>query len=50
MVVDYTLNPNDIASARLLAIGIRPGVKLGLFAGAVARQHEAADLDSEQRY
>jgi YcxB-like protein len=36
MVVDYTLNPNDIASARLLAIGIRPRVELSLFAAALA--------------
>jgi hypothetical protein len=32
MVVEYTLDAEDIASARLLAIGIRPRVELGLFA------------------
>lgn len=32
MFVEYTLEPEDIASARLLAIGIRPRVELGLFA------------------
>jgi hypothetical protein len=36
MLVDYTLNPDDIASARLLAIGIRPRMELCLFAVAVA--------------
>jgi hypothetical protein len=36
MFVEYTLNPDDITAARLLAIGIRPRVELGLFAVAVA--------------
>ncbi len=36
MVVDYTLTPEDITSARLLAIGIRPRLELAVFAAAVA--------------
>jgi hypothetical protein len=36
MTVDYTLNPEDITSARLLAIGIRPRLEFGLFAVVVA--------------
>jgi hypothetical protein len=36
--VEYTLDPEDIASARLLAIGIRPKVEFALFAVAVAGQ------------
>jgi len=36
MAVEYTLDPQDIASARLLAIGIRPKLEFGLFAAAVA--------------
>lgn len=36
MAVEYTLDPEDIASARLLAIGIRPKLELALFAVAVA--------------
>ncbi len=35
MVIEYTLDPEDIAAARLLAIGIRPRVELGLFAAAI---------------
>jgi hypothetical protein len=36
MAVEYTLNADDIASARLLAIGIRPRLEFGLFAASVA--------------
>ncbi len=36
MAVEYTLNADDITSARLLAIGIRPKLELGLFAVVVA--------------
>jgi hypothetical protein len=36
MSVDYTLDAEDVAAARLLAIGIRPGVEFALFAGAMA--------------
>jgi hypothetical protein len=36
MAVEYTLNAEDITSARLLAIGIRPKLELGLFAASVA--------------
>jgi YcxB-like protein len=36
MVVEYTLNPEDVASARLLALGIRPQVEFALFAAAIA--------------
>jgi YcxB-like protein len=36
MAVEYTLNADDISSARLLAVGIRPKIELGLFAAAVA--------------
>lgn len=36
MPVLYTLDPEDIAAARLLAIGIRPRLELTLFALAVA--------------
>ena len=36
MAVEYTLDPEDIASARLLAIGIRPKLEFALFAAAVA--------------
>lgn len=35
-VVEYTLDPEDVASARLLAIGIRPRLEFALFAVAVA--------------
>ena len=35
-VVDYTLDPDDIVSARLLAIGIRPKLELSFFTAAVA--------------
>lgn len=35
-VVEYTLDPEDVASARLLAIGIRPRLELGLFAGVIS--------------
>jgi hypothetical protein len=36
MAVEYTLNVDDITSARLLAIGIRPKLEFGLFAASVA--------------
>jgi hypothetical protein len=36
MVVEYTLNPEDIAAARLLAIGIRPRLEFGLFVAVIA--------------
>jgi hypothetical protein len=36
MAVEYTLDPEDIASARLLAIGIRPRLEFALFAATVA--------------
>ncbi len=36
MSVEYTLDPEDIASARLLAIGIRPKLEFALFAMALA--------------
>jgi hypothetical protein len=36
MGVEYTLDPADIASARLLAIGIRPKLELALFAAVLA--------------
>jgi hypothetical protein len=35
-VVEYTLDPEDVTSARLLAIGIRPRLEFALFAAAVA--------------
>lgn len=35
MVVDYTLNPDDITAARLLAVGIRPQLELAVFAIAI---------------
>src|ERR1700730_1257757 len=35
-VVEYTLNAEDVTSARLLAIGIRPRLEFTLFAAAVA--------------
>ncbi len=35
MVLDYTLTPEDVTSARLLAIGIRPGFEMSCFAVAV---------------
>jgi hypothetical protein len=38
MAVEYTLNADDITSARLLAVGIRPKLEFGLFAAAVAAQ------------
>ena len=38
MAVDYTLDPEDIASARLLAIGIRPRIELLLFAVVVGAE------------
>jgi hypothetical protein len=34
--VEFTLDPADVASARLLAIGIRPRRELSLFAAAIA--------------
>jgi YcxB-like protein len=36
MAVEYTLNADDITSARLLAIGIRPRLEFALFASSVA--------------
>ena len=36
MVVEYTLQPEDVAAARLLAIGIRPRLEFGLFVAALA--------------
>jgi hypothetical protein len=36
VAVEYTLDPEDVASARLLAIGIRPRLEFTLFAIAVA--------------
>jgi hypothetical protein len=33
--VEFTLDPADVASARLLAIGIRPRLELSLFSAAV---------------
>jgi hypothetical protein len=36
MIVEYTLDPEDIASARLLAIGIRPRLELALFAAVIS--------------
>jgi hypothetical protein len=36
MAVEYHLNVDDITSARLLGIGIRPKLEFGVFAAAVA--------------
>jgi hypothetical protein len=36
MVIEYTLDPEDITSARLLAIGIRPRFELALFAAVMS--------------
>jgi hypothetical protein len=36
MVIEYTLDPEDITSARLLAIGIRPRLELAAFVAAMA--------------
>ncbi|HMK87490.1 MAG TPA: YcxB family protein [Steroidobacteraceae bacterium] len=36
MPVEYTLEAEDVASARLLAIGIRPPLEFSLFAAALA--------------
>ncbi len=36
MSVEYTLDPQDVASARLLAIGIRPRLEFALFAFVIA--------------
>jgi hypothetical protein len=36
MVIEYTLDPQDIASARLLAIGIRPRLELALFVAVIS--------------
>ena len=33
--IEYTLEAEDIASARLLALGVRPRVEFGLFAAAL---------------
>jgi hypothetical protein len=35
-VVEYTLDPEDVTSARLLAIGIRPRLEFALFTFAIA--------------
>lgn len=35
MVIEYTLEPEDVACARLLAIGIRPRVEVALFAAVI---------------
>src|SRR3977135_1325645 len=35
-VIEYTLNAEDVSSARLLAIGIRPRIEFTLFTAAVA--------------
>ena len=35
-MVEYTLNPDDIAAARLLDLGIRPRLEFGLFAAAIS--------------
>lgn len=36
MAVEYSLDPADIASARLLAIGVRPRLEFALFAACLA--------------
>jgi hypothetical protein len=36
MAIEYTLDQEDVTSARLLAIGIRPRLEFALFAAAVA--------------
>jgi hypothetical protein len=36
MIIEYTLDPEDVASARLLAIGIRPRLELGAFAAVIS--------------
>jgi hypothetical protein len=36
MVIEYTLDPEDITSARLLAIGIRPRIELAAFGAVIA--------------
>jgi hypothetical protein len=36
MVIEYTLEVDDVAAARLLAIGIRPRLEFALFAVAIA--------------
>jgi len=36
MAVEYTLSADDVLSARLLAIGIRPKLEFGLFAASIA--------------
>lgn len=36
MVIEYTLDPEDITSARLLAIGIRPRLELALFVAVIS--------------
>jgi hypothetical protein len=36
MVIEYTLDPEDITAARLLAIGIRPRFELALFAAVMS--------------
>ena len=35
MIVDYTLDAEDVASARLLALGIRPSVEFAAFGAAM---------------
>lgn len=36
MLVEYTLDAQDVASARLLAIGVRPRIEFSLFAAALS--------------
>jgi hypothetical protein len=36
MAIEYTLDVEDVAAARLLAIGIRPRLELALFVAAIA--------------
>ncbi len=35
MIVEYTLDPEDVASARLLALGIRPRVEFAAFSAGI---------------
>jgi len=36
MIVEYTLDPEDVASARLLALGIRPRIEFAAFSAVIA--------------
>jgi hypothetical protein len=38
MSIEYTLDADDVASARLLAIGIRPRLEFSLFAAVIAAE------------